>query len=334
FLWKGKLRQQPLTPHVSVFFCLLEKGQLLYLLFLQFLNFCDILPVRQLVQLKLMHKKNHTAHACENDILTIACPPRTSVAVLSAFYGPSQHLNYDTLTFIYFYTFMNLLSQKVRAKCQDRRSCHISVLSPVFGEWCPLTTKYLQVSYKCQPGRLVCENDRLRLLCKNSTVLAIYSATFGHLLHGSPNCPQEPGSHTDMECLSSTALRKVSRRCHGRENCSIVADVVNFGDPCFPGTRKHLRVLKRQLYTKISNFLLVPWFLLQGVERGSTDLFMISDYELLYCVIWPDYPEKVALYFVSGISAGLLCCRGLGAPGRVSHGKQVLGDGSDKERFL
>ncbi len=46
--------------------------------------------------------------------------------------------------------------------------------------------------------RLVCENERLRLMCKNETVLAIYSATFGHLLHGSPFCPQEPGSHTDM----------------------------------------------------------------------------------------------------------------------------------------
>lgn len=39
--------------------------------------------------------KNHTAHACEGDTLTIECPPRTSVTVLSAFYGrrvPNQHL--------------------------------------------------------------------------------------------------------------------------------------------------------------------------------------------------------------------------------------------------
>lgn len=46
--------------------------------------------------------------------------------------------------------------------------------------------------------RLVCENERLRLICKNNTVLAIYSATFGHLLHGSPYCPLESGSHADM----------------------------------------------------------------------------------------------------------------------------------------
>lgn len=39
--------------------------------------------------------RNHTAHACEGDTLAIECPPRTSVTVLSAFYGrrvPNQHL--------------------------------------------------------------------------------------------------------------------------------------------------------------------------------------------------------------------------------------------------
>uniref|UniRef100_A0A669ES18 Si:ch73-335m24.2 n=1 Tax=Oreochromis niloticus TaxID=8128 RepID=A0A669ES18_ORENI len=91
--------------------------------------------------------KNHTAHACEGEILIIKCPSRTSVAILSAFYGrrvPSQHL-----------------------------------------------------------------------------------------------CP--PAS-TNTTCLSPAALRKVSRRCHSRANCSLIADTQTFGDPCFPGTRKHLRV--------------------------------------------------------------------------------------------
>lgn len=39
--------------------------------------------------------KNHTAHACEGDTLVIECPSRTSVTVLSAFYGrrvPNQYL--------------------------------------------------------------------------------------------------------------------------------------------------------------------------------------------------------------------------------------------------
>lgn len=46
--------------------------------------------------------------------------------------------------------------QKVLSECQDRRSCHIPVFSPVFGQDpCPLTSKYLLVSYKCRPGMLL-----------------------------------------------------------------------------------------------------------------------------------------------------------------------------------
>ncbi|XP_072252502.1 protein eva-1 homolog C isoform X3 [Leuresthes tenuis] len=246
--------------------------------------------------------KNHTAHACEGDMLIIKCPSRTSVAVLSAFYGrhvPNKHLCPSANTNMTVEedtecTSSVAVKQKVVSECQDHRSCHIPVLSPVFGEDpCPLTSKYLLVSYKCQPEhhrtRLVCENERLRLTCKNESVLAIYSATFGHLLHGSPNCPQEPGSRTDMECLSPVALRRVSRRCHGRANCSVLADTQTFGDPCFPGTRKHLRV----------SFTCVPRYLLEDVGRGSIDPFMISDYT-------HGLPERVALYFVSGICAGLV----------------------------
>ncbi|XP_075902758.1 protein eva-1 homolog C isoform X2 [Nelusetta ayraudi] len=253
--------------------------------------------------------KNHTAHACEGDTLTIECPSKTSVSVLSAFYGrrvPNQHLcpaaNSNQTAEEDIECASPVAVEKVLSECQDRRSCHIPVFSPVFGQDpCPLTTKYLLVAYKCRPEhhrtRLVCENERLKLTCKNETVLTIYSATFGHLLHGSPYCPQEPGSHVDMECLSPSALRKVSRRCHGRTNCSVLADTQTFGDPCFPGTRKHLRV----------SFTCVPRYLLEDVGRGSTDPFMISDYT-------HGLPEKVALYFVSGICAGLvflLCLFGI-----------------------
>ncbi|CAK6964707.1 protein eva-1 homolog C [Scomber scombrus] len=294
--------------------------------------------------------KNHTAHACEGDTLTIECPSRTSVAVLSAFYGrrvPNQHLcpSEKTNTTVEEDTECTspVAIEKVLSECQDRQSCHIPVLSPVFGQDpCPLTSKYLLVSYKCQPEhhrtRLVCENERLRLMCKNETVLAIYSATFGHLLHGSPHCPQESGSQTDMgrkqgtvsssgkrveqkhlfryECLSPSALRKVSRRCHTRTNCSILADTVTFGDPCFPGTRKHLRV----------SFTCVPRYLLEDVGRGTTDPFMISDYT-------HGLPERVALYFVSGICAGLvflLCLFGI----RSTIVKDVKGLVSDLKEEL
>nr|XP_040029423.1 protein eva-1 homolog C isoform X1 [Gasterosteus aculeatus aculeatus] len=308
-----------------------------YCLFLSLLSSLKIHTAHSALDLSLyLHNilKNHTAHACEGDTLVIECPSRTSVAVVSAFYGrrvPNQHLcpSANTTAEEDKECTSPVAIQKVESECRDRRFCHIPVLSPVFGQDpCPLTSKYLLVSYKCRPEhhrtRLVCENERLRLMCKNETVLAIYSATFGHLLHGSPYCPQEHGSHTDMECLSSSALRKVSRRCHSRANCSLVADTQTFGDPCFPGTRKHLRV----------SFTCVPRYLLEDVGRGSTDPFMISDYthggwytgptyrpqnvlftnylEIIEKIL--DFPERVALYFVSGICAGLvflLCLFGI-----------------------
>uniref|UniRef100_A0A3Q1CFI7 SUEL-type lectin domain-containing protein n=1 Tax=Amphiprion ocellaris TaxID=80972 RepID=A0A3Q1CFI7_AMPOC len=246
--------------------------------------------------------KNHTAHACEGETLVIQCPSRTSVAVLSAFYGrrvPNQRQQ-STRVF--------LPLQKVLSECQDRRSCHIPVYSPVFGQDpCPLTTKYLLVSYKCRPEhhrtRLVCENERMRLMCKNETVLAIYSATFGHLLHGSPYCPQEPGS----QCLSPSALRKVSRRCHGRTNCSVLADTITFGDPCFPDTRKHLRVSFTCVQT------LSPaggWY--TGPTYRPQNVLLTNSLEIFEKIL--GLPERVALYFVSGICAGLvflLCLFGL-----------------------
>ncbi|KAG7265953.1 hypothetical protein CRUP_025867 [Coryphaenoides rupestris] len=192
--------------------------------------------------------KNHTARACEGDILSIKCPSRTSVAVLSAFYGrraANQHLCPSSTTNTTLEEgdaecTSSVAIEKVLSECQDQHSCHIPVISPVFGhDPCPFTSKYLLVTYKCRP-----------------------------------------------ECLSPSALRKVSRRCHGRPNCAVIADTHTFGDPCFPGIRKHLRV----------SFTCVPRFLLEETARGTTDPFDISDYT----------HEKVALFFVSGICAGLL----------------------------
>ncbi|XP_076877057.1 LOW QUALITY PROTEIN: protein eva-1 homolog C [Brachyhypopomus gauderio] len=278
--------------------------------------------------------RNHTAHACETEVLTIRCPSRTSVAILSAFYGrrvPSEHLcpppsasvteSIDCMS--------STAIQKVMSECQDQRACQIPVVSPVFGEDpCPDTSKYIIVSYKCRPvhhrSRTVCEDEKLRLSCKNDTVLAIYSASFGHLEHENPQCPQEANIKPDMECSSPSALRRVSRKCHGQTNCSLRADVQNFGDPCFPGTRKHLRV----------SFTCVPRYLLEDVGRGDSDPFLLSDYthggwysgpgvyrpqniftntlEILSQI--QGLPERVALFFVSGISAGLvflMCLFGL-----------------------
>uniref|UniRef100_A0A6I8N637 Eva-1 homolog A, regulator of programmed cell death n=2 Tax=Ornithorhynchus anatinus TaxID=9258 RepID=A0A6I8N637_ORNAN len=35
----------------------------------------------------------------------------------------------------------------------------------------------------------------------------------------------------------------MTRRCHGRRSCSVYASTYEFGDPCYPGIRKHLNVI-------------------------------------------------------------------------------------------
>ncbi|XP_051790917.1 protein eva-1 homolog C isoform X2 [Erpetoichthys calabaricus] len=252
--------------------------------------------------------KNQTAHACDGELLSVTCPHKTSISVLSAFYGrkiPSDYLcptNGDVST-----ESRNCSSliaiQKVHDECQDQRSCHLLVNSRVFGsDPCPSTSKYLIVSFKCKPenhrSKTVCENGKLRLVCRNQTVLAIYSATFGHLHQPNPECPQD-NAGPDIDCLSYTTLKKVSRRCHGKPNCSLTADTQTFGDPCYPGLRKHLRV----------SYTCVPRSLLDEAGREAPDPFSISDYN-------HGLPEAVALYFVSGICAGLVflfCIFGLKA---------------------
>ncbi|XP_028816523.1 protein eva-1 homolog C isoform X2 [Denticeps clupeoides] len=271
--------------------------------------------------------RNHTAHACNGDTLTVKCPSKTTVSILSVFYGrriPSQYLCPSTNLNMTGDENTECMSstaiQKVISECQDRRTCQLPVISAVFGQDpCPETTKYVIVSYKCRPEhhrtKMVCENERMRLSCRNDTVLAIYSAMFGHQIHWSHECPQEIDVKTDMECLSPTALRRVSRRCHGRTNCSLLADVLSFGDPCFPGTRMHLRV----------SYTCVPRYLLEDAGLGNTDPFLISDYT-------HGLPETVALYFVSGICAGLvflLCLFGLKST-LVRDAKDLFSELSDE----
>lgn len=71
--------------------------------------------------------KNHTAHACEGDTLTIECPPRTSVTVLSAFYGrrvPNQYL---------------CPSVNSNATAQEDAECSSPVAIEVYGMKCEMS---------------------------------------------------------------------------------------------------------------------------------------------------------------------------------------------------
>ncbi|XP_058052549.1 protein eva-1 homolog C-like isoform X2 [Ahaetulla prasina] len=244
--------------------------------------------------------KNHTIHACDGEQLTILCPHKTSVTILSAFYGrrvPSPNLcpASGELSSEDIDCSSATAHQKMMDECQDHRWCHFLVHSRVFGpDPCPGTHKYLVVSYKCRPAnhrlKTVCENDMMRLQCRSSSVLAIYSSIYGRPLRGKLECNSMNGTEPEIECIAPDALRRVSQRCHKKRNCTLVANSATFGDPCFPGVKKQLRV----------SYTCVPRKLLEEATRESReDPFSISDYT-------HGVPEKVGFYFLCGVSGGLV----------------------------
>ncbi|NXO02117.1 EVA1C protein, partial [Rhinopomastus cyanomelas] len=274
--------------------------------------------------------RNHTAHTCDGEQLLIVCPRRTTISILGAFYGrrvPSANLcpapdhdgSQESTECSSATAHLKVLSE-----CQDQQWCQFSVHSQVFGpDPCPGTHKYLITSYKCRPGnhrvKTVCENDKLRLHCRPKSVLAIYSANYGRFLRGKPECDVLNAGGPHIECLAPDALRRVSKRCHRKVNCTVAANQATFGDPCLPGIKKQLRV----------SYTCVPKQLLEEVGPDTSDPFQLSDYmhggwykgprfsrlredRMIFTSslaalahLW-GVPEKVGLYFLCGVSGGLM----------------------------
>ncbi|XP_005301415.1 protein eva-1 homolog C-like isoform X1 [Chrysemys picta bellii] len=273
--------------------------------------------------------KNHTAHACDGEQLGVICPHKTSISILSAFYGrrvPSQNLCPSTgnISGESIMCVSATARQKLLDECQDQRWCQFSVHSPVFGpDPCPGTHKYLIVSYKCRPAnhriKTVCENDKLRLQCRAKSVLAIYSASYGRSMRGKPECDSANRTGLNVECLAPDALRRVSRKCHRKENCTILANKATFGDPCFPGVKKQLRVsytcVPRQLFEEVgqdspdpfslSDYTHGGWYHGPMLSRLREDLMIFTSSLKTFAHLW-GVPEKVGLYFLCGVSGGLV----------------------------
>uniref|UniRef100_A0A673SX20 Eva-1 homolog C n=1 Tax=Suricata suricatta TaxID=37032 RepID=A0A673SX20_SURSU len=144
--------------------------------------------------------QNHTAYACDGDHLNLQCPRHSTISIQSAFYGqdyqmcstqPPAAQREDSLTCAAPTTL-----QKVLDECQSQRACHLLVNSRVFGpDLCPGSSKYLLVSFKCQPNELknktVCEDQELKLHCHPSKFLNIYSASYGRRTQEPDICSSE-----------------------------------------------------------------------------------------------------------------------------------------------
>ncbi|KAF6737574.1 eva-1-like protein C [Oryzias melastigma] len=205
--------------------------------------------------------KNYTQQACDGEFLYVHCPPRTTITIQSAFYGSrgSSDLSrcpqtYQALLHSHYtpendrYCSVSTALQKMLDECQDRRSCQALVSSRMFGmDQCPGSSKYLIVWYKCRPSeyksKVACEEDRMRLSCKQGMQIAVYSAMFGRTQQGTLECPPHHRRAPPVECQSSVALQVLTARCQGKKSCLIRASTREFGDPCYPGIKKYLSVI-------------------------------------------------------------------------------------------
>lgn len=274
--------------------------------------------------------QNHTAYACDGDHLTLRCPRHSTISVQSAFYGQDYRAcsaqqpapREESLPCVAPTTF-----QKVLDECQNQRACHLLVNSRVFGpDLCPGSSKYLLVSFKCEPNELknqtVCEDQELKLHCHESKFLNIYSAAYGRRAQDRDVCASEAERLPPFDCLSYSALHVLSRRCYGRQRCKILVDSQHFGSPCPPGVKKYLTV----------TYACVPKNILRAIDPAMADVkpspeqtdggygvdvdpsesrvlkkdgVLVSNSLAAFAYVRA-HPERAALLFVSSVCIGLV----------------------------
>ncbi|XP_048386350.1 protein eva-1 homolog C isoform X3 [Stegostoma tigrinum] len=285
--------------------------------------------------------RNYTEHACDGEYISLRCPHRTTISIQSSFYGrkaPSHQMCPSR----YPQTFKDLevedLScsaitslQKMLDECQDRRNCQLLVNSRIFGtDPCPGTSKYLIVWYKCRPNeyksKVACEDDKLRLNCKRSMVIAIYSAIFGQSQEGSLECPfQNVGAPAIVpkKLLGETNSKPTHYKGIHHPNFpphpkpydpNIIGDGV-FPHDVLPFITEVSLPEEKKKERSASDYPIdakplpapVDKIDKQLVEtRGiRTEMALLSNLLETYTYVI-DNPEKTALYFVSGVCIGLI----------------------------
>ncbi|OWF37651.1 uncharacterized protein LOC110467191 isoform X1 [Mizuhopecten yessoensis] len=205
--------------------------------------------------------------ACDGEKLHLNCPPSTMITIQSAEYGrkvpsyqmcPRNDKAEDSSAVGDFGGHMLFQKENTNClattsfrvlldRCQNQRKCVVEASTDTFRQDpCPRTSKYLKVSYKCNPdnftNQTVCQGDQLTITCQKSTRIVIYSALFGRTSQDNLQCSS--GTSTAYaDCRSRTAVQEIMSRCHGRKRCAVEAEEYVFGNPCPPGIPKYLNVV-------------------------------------------------------------------------------------------
>uniref|UniRef100_A0A7N5JXE2 Eva-1 homolog C n=2 Tax=Ailuropoda melanoleuca TaxID=9646 RepID=A0A7N5JXE2_AILME len=266
--------------------------------------------------------QNHTAYACDGDHLHLQCPRHSTISVQSAFYGQDYQMcraqqpasqREDGVACVAPTTL-----QKVLDECQSRRACHLLVNSRVFGpDLCPGSSKYLLVSFKCQP-----KNKRgAQALNFRCTLVPRGKAQHGRETGEAGVCCREPRPYGVTDCLSYSALQVLSRRCYGKQRCKITVNNHHFGSPCLPGVKKYLTVsyacVPKNILSAIDPAVanLKPSLKQKDDEYGINfdpreprvlrkDGVIVSNSLAAFAYIRA-HPERAALLFVSSVCIGL-----------------------------
>ncbi|XP_076130539.1 protein eva-1 homolog C isoform X1 [Alosa pseudoharengus] len=303
---------------------------------------------------------SHSAYGCDGEVLRLQCPRHSTVSVLSAHYGLAdprfctssfqttllgKHRNSSCSA--------STALQKLLSECQGHRDCHLLVNHHVFGrDPCPGNSKYLHVTYKCKPTehkrKVGCEGETITLHCKHPRVLIIYSAVYGREKEDKDAC----SSHYDLppfDCLYFGAAHTVSKKCYGKQRCSIAINDQTFRDPCPPRTTKYLtilyscvpQVLMKEVEPNIFNPTLVPQHTndrgvipnVRGSKLPEGHGIIVSTSLVIYGYI-KEHQDKAALLFISSVCVGLLVLL-LAVSLRLScHSKHAWGRAHLNKRLL
>ncbi|XP_061843319.1 protein eva-1 homolog C isoform X2 [Nerophis lumbriciformis] len=231
--------------------------------------------------------KNYTEQACDGDLLSVRCPPRTTITVQSAFYGrkgvSDVHRCPQTYqAFLgYFdaredeYCSVSTALQKMLDECQDRRSCQVLVNSRVFGmDQCPGSSKYLTVWYKCRP-------IPKKLLQEQSSRPPVYSSP--NNAHDPNIVGDSPPQGTSVKRPDTVPDRKRTRETSGNQERYPEVDREGGGET--PS-------LRPPEINPIIN------------STSGSSMALISNALAAYTYV-SNHPERAALFFVCGVCLGL-----------------------------
>ncbi|XP_045448944.1 uncharacterized protein LOC123657446 [Melitaea cinxia] len=197
---------------------------------------------------------------CDDEIVSLSCPPGTSINIQVAQYGKALSAGHgceavtspndefgENNECSWPTPLQYSLLQTVVEACQKKPQCKVSTkLKTEVVDPCPGARKFVEVAYKCRPSEFLsrtgCEDEVIKLTCNPKSRVAILNAYFGRAAKEILACSQPEGDH-DTRCASPHAVEKVMQICHGKQWCQILVNNRTFGLSCKANSRNYFKVV-------------------------------------------------------------------------------------------